>query len=554
MKNHKIIFLSLVAGALTFTSCNEDKLDIPQQGVNSENNFYKTDEDAEQSIAAVYNLWRSAYSGSNQSVRAAWYANGIWLKNMLADDMLSGGGRSDQTFIQEINESATTPTNGWVQSYYQQLYKIIYLSNLVLEKFQGNTEIEKRDMVEAKCFRAFSNFELVTLWGTAPIVDHVLNSEEYEIANSTETDMWAFIEKDLTDAINSGSLVSKINISDKDTGTRFTKEAAEALLGKVYLFQKKYSEAKNMLGKVISSGLYELDANLADLYHVEANGSPEYVLECVRHKDTNNRGQGGWIGMLCNWNFAYGLTAGPEASKYYDFNSTVGWSYFNPSKKLYDAYVKEEGKDGYRLNTWIKTWDQLPGMNLYSNATQNRYACEGLYRLKWLTASRDEDINFWYYGQSANTPVIRYADVLLMMAEACQQTGDQADADLYVNLVRQRAHLNMKTNVTMDDIKLERELELSMEGIRFQDLKRWGDAPKELANKGKQLPTFHIIPDSHNDYSTAQGIYQAQYTTSITYVENERKEAGWTPGRDEYLPFPESELEINHKLKQNPGY
>ncbi len=141
-----------------------------------------------------------------------------------------------------------------------------------------------------------------------------------------------------------------------------------------------------------------------------------------------------------------------------------------------------------------------------------------------------------------------------MAAEACLQAGDQAGADEYLGRVRDRARLPRKSHVTLSDIKLERRLELAMEGMRFQDLKRWGDAPAVLADKGKKLPTFQIVPDPNNDLTTAAGIYNARYTTKTTYVDNEKSLAGWTPNRDEWLPFPENELEVNSNLKQNPGY
>jgi hypothetical protein len=226
---------------------------------------------------------------------------------------------------------------------------------------------------------------------------------------------------------------------------------------------------------------------------------------------------------------------------------------FRPSKSLYDAYVAEEGVDGYRLASWIKTWEQVVAMNIAVNATGNRYGNEGYFRLKWLASLDDEYVAYWC-GNQSNTPVIRYADVLLMAAEACLQSGDQSGADTYVNLVRNRAQLTPKSNVSLNDIKLERRLELAMEGIRFQDLKRWGDAATVLADKGRKLPTFRIVPDPNNDITTVEGIYNAQYTTSLSYTSNERPLAGWTPNRDEYLPFPESELQVNSNIVQNPGY
>lgn len=117
----KYILSGLLACALTFSACDVDLLDIPQKGVENEENYYQTDEQCESAIAAVYASWRNAYSGRGE--KASQYANGFFLKNFLADDFNSGGARSDQVYAQEIYESAIVATNGWVENYYiQQLH------------------------------------------------------------------------------------------------------------------------------------------------------------------------------------------------------------------------------------------------------------------------------------------------------------------------------------------------------------------------------------------------------------------------------------------------
>lgn len=551
MKRH--IYLGLLAGLVSFSSCNVDLLDIPQQGVTSEETFYKTDEDCEEAIAAVYSAWRTAYSGGHMG--AAQYANGFFLKNFLADDFNSGGSRSDQTYAQEIYESRIMPTNLWVEAYYKDLYSTVYLCNLVIGKFDpSESAIKARNVAEAKVYRALCYFELTTLWGNPPKVDRVLqNSDEYKVYNSTKEELWSFIETDLKDAIDSGALTSKTSLNDKDGCTRATLEAAKTILGKAYLYQGKYGDAKTLFKEVIDTGLYDLEDDIDVLYHTAGNGSKEYVLECTRHFDMSNMySQGGWYGILANWGFGYGFIAGTEADSHFKFNSTSGYSYYNPTKSLYDAFVAEEGEDGYRVTSWICPFDRVPSMNIGVNATNNRYGNEGYFRLKWLTSTDDENVSFWCGNQSC-TPVIRYADVLLMMAECCIQTGD-ADADNYFNLVRTRAKLPSKSGITMDDLKLERRLELAMEAVRFQDLIRWGDAATVLKDKGKKLPTFQIVPDPDNDLTTAEGIYNAKYTTSVSYTDNEYELAGWTPNRDELLPYPENEIEVNPNIDQNPGY
>ena len=184
------ILLGLMAGVISFTSCDVDLLDIPQQGVTNEEAFYKTDQDCEEAIAAVYRSWRTAFSGGHRG--ASQYANGFFVKNLLADDFNTGGSRSDQTYAQEIFESAAMPTNGWIETYYKDLYTTIYLCNLVIEKFNSEDSVIKaRNIAEAKFYRALCYFELTTLWGNPPLVDRVLkNSEEYKVSNSTREKMW----------------------------------------------------------------------------------------------------------------------------------------------------------------------------------------------------------------------------------------------------------------------------------------------------------------------------------------------------------------------------
>jgi hypothetical protein len=128
---------------------------------------------------------------------------------------------------------------------------------------------------------------------------------------------------------------------------------------------------------------------------------------------------------------------------------------------------------------------------------------------------------------------MRYAEVLLLAAEACLQSGDQAGALNYINQIRTRAKLPNLTTVTLNDIKKEKRLELCMEMVRFQDLVRWGDAATALANRGKQVPVFN------------GAVISFPYTND-TY--------GFKTGKNELLPFPEHEMGVNQNLKQNPGW
>jgi SusD family. len=530
----KYLFISLMAiGAGMFSSC-ENKLDIPQKGVVSVEFFYQTDDDAMEAITAVYNNWRSVFT------------NGFQFKNLLADDLHKAGAfRQDNEDFQNVWELTISPSNcSHLQTYFSSLYQTIYKANLITDRFTPDSDIKSRVLAEAKFFRAYCYFELVNLWGRVPLVTKELSPSEYKQPNSEVDLIWAQIELDMTEAIQSGKLPSKSNVNDNETSLRLTKEAAYAYLGKIYLYQKKYSEAKAAFANVVSSGKYGLIDDFGAIYHMEADNCKEYLFEANRHFDPNNLfAQGGWLGILCNWHFGAYLVVNdiPLATSFYDFKMDQGYGFFNPSKTLRDAFIAEEGENGYRLNLSMKTWDQMNAMGVSVNSNAAFFGNEGIWRWKFLPKQSEEHFIQWG-GNYSNTPALRYADVLLMMAEVCVQTGDPT-ADTYFNEVRTRAKMSNKTGVTLDDIKRERRLELAMEAVRFQDLVRWGDAATVLADKGKKLPTFRITTENNVPVSWV-----------VEYVDNEKPDAGFTVGKDELLPFPQTEMNVNNLIEQNPNY
>lgn len=521
MKTIKII--AVLALVLAIWGCDSSLLDIPQQGVQSEDNSYNTDSDCEAAITAVYAGWRKVWSGKGMEVT---YCNLFWLKNLLADEM-----HSEHTNQVEFSRSTVTSSNPWVKGAYQGLFETVYLANLVLDKFKSeDSKIKARSIAEAKFFRALCYYELITLWGRVPKVDHVLRPEEYQIGQSEIEDLWKFVEGDLTDAIQSGTLGSKTNIDDKETGVRVTKELALAVLGKVYLTEEKFSDAREAFGQVIGSHLYGLIDNMDDLYHIQSNGCREYLFENVRHWDSNNiKDQEGWYGMEDNWPFGYYITwdgTGP-----FHFITLKGWGAMCPAKKVYDAFVAEEGAVSKRRKAALITVAEMSEYGAtYTEAAVWR-GNEGLCRMKWLVSAEDESETQWT-GRLCNTPCMRYSDVLLMMAEACVR--DNVSGDEYYNEVRTRAGLSTKTGVTFEDVKKERFLELCFEGTRFQDLKRWGDLAKECADKGKKIPQLRPGP-------------------SVEYTDNPDPAAGFQE-RDNLLPFPLVELQTNKNIKQNYDY
>ncbi len=522
MKKYIFIIAGLMATLIAFNAC-EDNLDIEQQGVISTDTFYETDEDALEAISTVYYQWRGMYFDS------------FFLKNLLSDDIYCGGGsRGDNSDYEDVNEYQFTYSSSLVKSYYADLYTLIYDCNLILDNFEGTESDTIATVVaEAKVVRAWSNFELVTLWGTAPLVTHVLSSSEYQQPNSTAEELWAQIETDLTEAIESEALPSKTGASDQETGIRLTNEAALSFLGKAYVFEEKYDEAAEVLKEVINSGLYELySGDYGDVLRETADLCSESIFESNSIDDPDNVWYQGttMFAIMIGWRAdALHLTG------YYSGDHDIypsGWGFANPRSGLYDAFVEMEGEDGYRLNQTLKTYSYLKdSMGIY--VTSNYvYGNAGYFMWKHRFAGSEVVSGGYGYVTSANSRWMRYAEVLLLATESCLESGDNGSALTYLNLIRTRAREASLSSITLDDIKKEKRLELCGEGVRYQDLVRWGDASSFLADQGKNIPVL-------NSDGT---VTESQWTNTSYGFKND------------LLPFPEEELSINSNLVQNSGW
>lgn len=518
----KSIYILLLGLLLVFSSSCEDRLDIAKHGnMGSQEDFYKTDDDALQALASLYNTW-----GGN-------YFNWFFTKNLLADDVWCGGGsRGDNSSMEQLNEYTFDTDHGMIQGMYSGMYGIIYKANLIIDLLEPDTEVKKRAVAEAKFFRAWAHFELVSLFGTAPIVDHLLTPGEYRLGNSTAEATWAFVESDLMDAINSNALPSKANVNDNETGIRVTKEVVNSMLGKAYLFQGKYSEAAGVLDKVIESGKYALYTGEYDmLLHAAANGSSESMLEVQKRNDSEQA----WTQMtmtflMQGWR-SDKLNISSAASAYI---ASGTYGFMNPRKDLYDAFVAMEGVNGYRLKGSIRTAEQMSdlGINIVTGAYMDGHESYFMWKNRALKEDCVYDASYFQALQYINLRVMRYAEVLLLAAEAHVQSGNSGKALNYINQIRTRAQLPNLTSVTLDDVKKEKRLELCLENVRFQDLVRWGDAEKVMANQGKEIPTY----------------------SSVGVEVKFRNETYGFKAKHKLLPIPLKEIELNPNMKQHEDW
>ncbi len=505
---------------MLFTSC-EDGLDIPKHGnMGGQDDFYKTDAETEQAVASMYVSW-----GNN-------YFNWFFLKNLLSDDVWTGGGsRGDNSDMERLNEYTFDTDHGIIAGVYQGLYGVIYKANLIIEKVTPDTPVKSQAVAEARFFRGWAHFELASLWGTAPVVDHLLEPGEYHKGNSTTEELWDQAENDFRAAIDSKALPSKSNPNDETGAIRVTLETARAMLGKTLVFRGKYADAATELDKVIASGKYDLYRGDYDkLHHAIANNCCEAMLEVQKRNDpeqiwnmfTMTYLMMGWRTSLIN------IGSMAEIA-----NGTYG--FVNPTGSLYDAFVAMEGKNGYRLNSTIRTYDELNSeYGLTVNAGERLVGHEGLFNWKnrALKADNVMDNQMFQGTQYINLRVMRYAEVLLLAAEAHIKSGG-SKADDYINAIRERVKLAPVSGATLEDLKKEKRLEMCMECVRFQDLVRWGDAAKYLGNRGASIPAF-----------SAKGVEAKAYTNSSFGFKDKHN----------LLPIPRKEIELNRNMTQNTGW
>lgn len=510
-------FIPALALCVAFSSC-EDKLDIPQHGVLNYDTYYQSDEEAESAAVAMY-----------LQMRGLFY-NYLLGKNMLTDDFWAGGAsRNDNADLEQLNEFTFGTDQQFLQGMFESYYQIIYKANVILGHITPDSPVKSRAIAEAKVLRAWSYFELTTLWGNPPVVDHELDASEYSRPNGTKEELWNLVETDLTEAIASGALTEKTGADDSQTW-RVTKQFAQAVLGKAYLWQGKNKEAKDQFAQVINSGKYRLyDGEYGDIWGYHNKHNCESMFESNRVNDPNNEWDNfDMLYVMINWRTDR-LELGSSNVVY-----SNGWGFLVPQKNLYEDFVRVEGEEGYRLTQTMKTYDQIRNMGV-SVKTGATIINEGFFMWKW----RYEPDAAGFMGMVChqNARWMRYAEVLLLAAEAALADGDQAAADDYLNQVRSRARLAPKSGCTLKDIQDEKRLELCGEGCRYQDIIRWGLAYDRLKDQGASCPV--LDSNGHIDY--------------VRY-NNDANTFGFKQGKHELLPYPGTEIRLNKNINQNPGW
>lgn len=482
MKFYKYMFL--LAG-LGFTSCSKDFLDLKPISTATSDNFYRTADD-----------FKNAVNGAYGGLQAGGLTTNSYVFGEISSDNtvpVASGSVTDQD---EFDRFYIKTTNPFISSRWNDGYAAIARFNTILDKIGAVTmdeTLKNRYTAEVKFLRALVYFELVRTFGDVPLVlKSISNPDEgYTYGRNPKTEVYAQIEKDLTEA----EAVLPVSYASADIG-RATKGAAKALLGKVYLTQNKYPQTVSKLKEVIDLATYQILPSYSDVFRVTNKNNKESVFD-VQFKSGGSSEGNPWPNAFAPQNSGNAVIAfGGDGNN-------------QPSADIIAAY---------------ETGDLRKDLSLassYTNAAGQIIPDKFIKKYYDVPVAKNDNGN--------NIPVIRYADVLLMYAEALNEVSYQAggDAFTYLNQIRTRAGLSEKTAITTPDqasfrlaIEQERRVELAFEGHRWYDLVRTGRAVTVINSKKAQ-------------------IRQVADLTNNNLV----------------FPIPQSQIDINRdKIKQNPGY
>jgi tetratricopeptide (TPR) repeat protein len=488
MKN--IIYKLFLVSTITFgiVSCDEF---VDYEAYETYNivadDYFKSSNDYEAALVGVYDVTQ-------------WTLYNWMIGEIASDNSLCGGeSATDVPGLQKIDDMIHDAENDQLRSIWQYMYEGINRANYMVENSDKMDFPRKNELYgEVHFLRAFFYFELTKIFGDVPLftTSRLTAGDSATLSRSPQSEVYALIEADLQAAISALPL-------EKSTNGRATSLTAHALLGKVYLYQDKFDEAASILEPLI--GLYSLPADPQSTFLKGGENGPEAVYE-IQHTKESTFWDWGNVAPITEGNFGvihHGIR-GYSGPLY-----TSGWSFNVPTQDLVDAYAAgDKRKDVAVLD--IEAWATSTGAKYATG-----YEHTGYFNNKYIPRAGENNGNNPNF--ETNFRAIRYADVLLMAAEANNRASSPnvSKAQNYLNQVRARAYGNSSnasssTGTTLtQEIWDERRLELAGEGSRFFDLVRTGQAASVIS--------------------------------------------GFVAGKHELFPIPQTEIDVSN-LTQNPGY
>ncbi|AKD05694.1 hypothetical protein PKOR_12800 [Pontibacter korlensis] len=480
------MFLSALAiGGLA--SCSEDFLDVEPEGEPVGEEFFQTPEHALLAVNSIY--------GNLREWNVSAFAH-LAITTIASDNAEKGSVPGDAGFMEEYDNFTLTATEGQLNGYWNGQYQAINLANQVLSNvplISMDEALKERLLAEAKFFRAYHYFNLVRTFGGVPLRLSVPQPGQQEdpatlnLPRASREEVYAQIVQDLTEA----SQVLPATYPAAERG-RATKGAALGMLAKVQLYQENWQEVVNLANQVEGLG-YTLAEDYYSIFRIAGEHNAESIFEIEAQTIPGN----------CS-------ASNSQWAEVQGVRGQFGWGFVEPTEDLVNAF--EEGDE--RLDaTILFRGETTPEGDVITEAAPNPRYNQKAYVPSFVT-------NECGYAKDQNIRILRFAEVLLMRAEAANELGDTQQALDDLNRVRVRAGLEPIESASQEELRQiiwhERRVELALEnGDRFFDLVRQGRAAEVLQAHGKQF----------------------------------------TPGKNELFPIPQQQIILsNGILTQNPGY
>ena len=483
MANKYLKLIFGVVGLSLITACEEYVELEPPYGRDADEPF-KAEFEYDQALVGAYDLLQTSYLN-------------LWIGEIASDNSIAGGeSLIDTPGLHQIDDMSHTPSNNELRQLWQYNYAGIARSNFLFSK-RNDLDFEGKEQIyaQANFLRAYYYFQLVKHFGGVPLItDPITVDQAADFDRSSAEVVYSFIEEELKTAAS----ILSYTVNEKG---RVSKGAALALLGKVYVYQKKYDEAAQVLDQVINEGPYSLyPGNVyGEMFRVANEGNSEVVFDIQYTGE-----EGGSYGcFVCLEGF---LAPGFHSIRGYDGPVyDDGNSYNLPTQDLVDAF----GPGDPRLEASVLDIEAF----IASQGGGIEYVIgggghTGYYNNKYIkregeTGQPDNDLT-----SPLNHIIIRYADVLLMAAEAhaLKPATNDGQASTYLNQVRTRVGLpevDATGQALVDAIFEERRLEFAGEGLRFFDLVRSGKAAQEIEGFVSGKHELFPIPQAEIDLSGA---------------------------------------------------